>query len=113
MRQAGVIAAAGVYALRHNVDRLAEDHANAKLLAAGLATIPGVRLIYEEIETNIVFFDVAGTGKSSVEFDQAIEARGVRIGGYAGRTVCRAVTHLDVSREDIERAVDVVRAACA
>jgi threonine aldolase len=112
MRQAGIIAAAGVYALRHHVDRLAEDHANAKLLAAGLATIPGVRLVYDEVETNIVFFYVAGTGKSSAEIDRAIEARGVRIGGYVGKTVMRAVTHLDVSRQDGERAVEVVRAAC-
>jgi threonine aldolase len=113
MRQAGIIAAAGVYALRHHVDRLAEDHANAQLLAAGLATIPGVRLVYDAIETNIVFFDIAGTGKSAAEFNPAIEARGVRIGLYTGRTVCRAVTHLDVTAEDIRRTVDVIRAVCA
>jgi len=112
MRQAGIIAAAGVYALRHHVERLAEDHANARLLAAGLAAIPGVRLLHDPIETNIVFFDVAGAGTTAAEVERGIEALGVRMGEGAGTTI-RAVTHLDVSPEGCERAVAAVRAVCA
>lgn len=113
MRQAGIIAAAGIYALRHHVDRLEEDHANARYLADGLATIPGVRLLHDPIQTNIVFFDIADTGLSGGEIECRLNARGVRMDGYGSETVIRAVTHLDVSREGCERAVDAVRAACA
>ncbi len=109
MRQAGIIAAAGIYALQHNVERLAEDHANARLLATGLAEIPGIAIDPDEVETNIVFFDVAGTGRTAHEINQALIAHGVRMGAV-GHTRMRAVTHLDVSRADIERAVEVMRA---
>jgi threonine aldolase len=110
MRQAGIIAAAGVYAFAHNVDRLAEDHANAKLLAEGLAAIPGVRLVHDSVDTNIVFVDVAGTGLTAEGFNAGLQARGVRMGAWdpAG-TLVRAVTHLDVSREDCVRAIEVSR----
>lgn len=111
MRQAGIIAAAGVYALRHHVDRLAEDHANAKLLAQGLAEIPGIDCDVDAIETNIVHFDVSETGRTGGEISQAARERGVRIGGYGEATRIRAVTHLDVSRADIERAVELIRDA--
>lgn len=107
MRQAGIIAAAGVYALRHNVDRLADDHENARLLAQGLADIPGIDLNPDDIETNIVYFDISGTGRDGADINDAITARGVRMGGRGKRI--RAVTHLDVSRPDIERAVEVMR----
>ena len=114
MRQAGIIAAGGVYALRHHVDRLAEDHANARLLAEGLAAIPGVRLIHGAPETNIVFFDVAGTGRTAEEIGRGIEAQSVRMGAEgAGGTSIRAVTHLDVDAAGCERAVAAVRAVCA
>lgn len=113
MRQAGIVAAGGVYALRHHVDRLAEDHANARLLADRLAAIPGVRLLHDPIETNIVFFDVAGTGRRASEVGRGIEALGVRMGAAGGAaTTIRAVTHLDVSREGCERAAAAVRAVC-
>ena len=107
MRQAGIIAAGGVWALRHHVERLAEDHANARLLAEGLSTLPGIRCDPGEVETNIVFFDVTGTGRSGDELVRAFEERGVRVGGWRNRI--RAVTHLDVSRADVERAVEVLR----
>ena len=109
MRQAGIIAAAGVYALEHNVERLAEDHANAKLLAAGLSEIPGIAINPAEVETNIVFFDVSGTGRSPQELYDGLIERGVRMGSPTA-TRWRAVTHLDVSRADIERAVEVMEA---
>ena len=112
MRQAGIIAAAGIYALRHHVDRLAEDHANAQVLAKGLSTIPGIRVPHDPIETNIVFFDVGETGLTTGELGRRIEANGVRMGAEGPTGRIRAVTHLDVSREDCETAVEVVRAAC-
>jgi threonine aldolase len=110
MRQAGIIAAAGVYALRHNVDRMADDHANARLLAEGLAEIPGIQCSPDDIETNIVHFDVSETGRTGGEINDAITERGVRMGGGSGGRM-RAVTHLDISRADIERAVEAMREA--
>jgi threonine aldolase len=109
MRQAGIIAAGGIYALEHHVERLADDHANARFLADGLASIPGVRLVYDTVPTNIVFFDVAETGLSGWDVEQGINALGVRMGGWEGSTEIRAVTHLDVSREDCALAVEAVR----
>ena len=113
MRQAGIIAAAGLYAFRHHVDRLADDHANARFLTDELATIPGVRLVRGPVETNILFFDVAGTGLNAGEVEAGLNRHGVRMDGYGTETVIRAVTHLDVSRADCERAVAALRAVCA
>jgi threonine aldolase len=107
MRQAGIIAAGGVYALRHHVDRLAEDHANARRLAEGLAELPGVKLDPAEIETNIVFFDVSGSLDAPAVVE-ALAARGVRVGALGPRTI-RAVTHLDVSAADVDRALAAAR----
>jgi threonine aldolase len=109
MRQAGIIAAGGVYALRHNVERLAEDHANARLLAEGLAEIPGLAIDVDRVQTNLVFFDVAGTGLSAPRFVELLLAEGVRMGA-PGPTRIRAVTHLNVSRSDVEKAVRAARA---
>ncbi|MSO75598.1 MAG: low specificity L-threonine aldolase [Alphaproteobacteria bacterium] len=108
MRQAGIIAAAGVYALDHNIERLAEDHANARLLAQGLAQIPGIVLDPAEIATNLVFFDVTGTGLTSEQVYERLLAKGIRVGSGDGHRM-RAVTHLDVSRADIERVVRAMR----
>ena len=114
MRQAGIIAAGGVYALRHHVDRLAEDHANAKVLAAGLAAIPGIKLGYDDFDTNIIFFDITGTGMTPNQLEHAVNARGVRFGAnYDFTHLIRAVTHLDVSRADIETTITAVREAVA
>jgi threonine aldolase len=104
MRQAGVIAAAGVYALKHHVDRLADDHANAKLLADGLASIAKVRVLFTA-DTNIVYFAV--DGHTPAEFCAKAAERGVRFSAVGAGV--RGVTHLDVTREDVLRAVDVVR----
>ena len=88
MRQAGIIAAGGIYALEHHVDRLAEDHANAQFLAEGLAQIPGVKLVYDTVPTNILFFDVSGTGMTPQQVERGINALGVRMGGgYDGAKV--------------------------
>jgi threonine aldolase len=108
MRQAGIIAAGGVYALRHHVKRLAEDHANARRLAEGLAGLPGVRLDPSTIETNIVFFELTGELTAPVAVERLL-ARGVRMGASGARLI-RAVTHLDVDAAGIDRALDAARA---
>jgi threonine aldolase len=100
MRQAGVIAAAGLYALEHHVDRLADDHANARRLAEGLAEIDGITIDPATVETNIVAFGVA----DAPAFCAALEADGVRMGPLGPDRV-RAVTHLDVDADGIERAI--------
>src|SRR5207245_3249673 len=103
MRQAGIIAAGGVYALRHHVKRLAEDHANARRLAEGLAAMPGVIVDPAGVETNIVFFELTGRVDADALVARLLE-RGVRVGAMGPRTI-RAVTHLDVGADGIERAL--------
>jgi len=104
MRQAGIIAAGGIFALRHHVKRLAEDHVNARRLAEGLSKLPGVVLDPASVETNIVIFKLNGT-VDATRAVAALLARGVRMGAMGPRTV-RAVTHLDVSSSQIERALE-------
>jgi threonine aldolase len=113
MRQAGVIAAAGLFAFEHNVERLVEDHANAKLLEEGIGNVPGIELVYGPVETNIVFFDVSGTGKTAGQICSELEENGVRMAQYPDATKIRAVTHLDVSRHQCERAISTLRAIAA
>jgi threonine aldolase len=109
MRQAGICAAACLHALDHHVDRLAEDHANARALARGLRQIPGV--VVEEPDTNLVFFDTHGTGTSTTALQERLAMRGIAISGLGGRA--RACTHLDVSAPMIEEAVGAIREALA
>jgi threonine aldolase len=111
MRQAGIIAAGGVWALRHHVKRLAEDHANARRLAEGLAALPGVRLDPAAVETNLVFFDLDGRLDAEALVNGLL-ARGIRMGAMGPRTI-RAVTHLDVSAAQIERTLEAARAVLA
>jgi threonine aldolase len=106
LRQAGVCAAACLYALDHNIDRLAEDHANAKALARGVAQIPGLRV--EEPETNLVFFDTRGTGQTADELADRTRLAGVML-STMGKYRVRACTHLDVDAAGIELAVQVIR----
>jgi threonine aldolase len=103
MRQAGIIAAAGLYALEHNVARLAEDHANARLFAAIAAACDGVSLPYGEVDTNIVFLDVSATGIPARRISAQLEARGINVGAMSD-SLLRAVTHLDVNRAMVEEA---------
>jgi threonine aldolase len=102
MRQAGIVAAGARYGLQHNVERLAEDHANAMFLAEGLAAIDGVEIDPTTVETNIVIFDVA----DSVALHDALKAAGVETSLLEGRV--RMVTHLDVDRASIETALTAV-----
>jgi len=104
MRQVGIIAAAGIYALDNHIERLKEDHQNAKRLAQGLKEIKGISIDPEEVETNILIFDVAGTGITPIQIRDAIKKEGVLIHALS-RTQIRLVTHLDVSKEDIETAL--------
>ena len=109
MRQAGIIAAAALYSLEHNVARLAEDHANAKRLAEGVANLPGVSIDVGGVETNLVYFELTADAKlDAPAFCERLKARGVRMGAMGARLV-RAVTHLDVDGAGIERALAVAR----
>lgn len=111
MRQAGIIAAAGVYALRHHVDRLAEDHQRARQLAGGLAGLAGIALHPGGVQTNIVIFDVGRTGLSGEAFgERTLASHGVRF-SVLGPTTVRAVTHLDIPPDGIERALQAARQA--
>jgi len=104
MRQSGILAAAGLYALDNNVDRLAVDHENAKTLATELSRIPGVKLDSELVETNIILIDVGGSKFSAPEISERLLADGVRIGAFSS-TRMRAVTHLDIDGKDVDVAV--------
>jgi threonine aldolase len=113
MRQAGIIAAAGLYALEHHVERLAEDHANARRLAEGLAALPGLAIDPAAIETNIVFFEVMPeSGFDAPRLVAALRERGVELGAFGPRRI-RAVTHLDVTRGDVEAALAAFAAVLA
>ncbi len=108
MRQAGVLAAAGLLALEEGRKRLGEDHANAKFLAQGLADIPGIAIDPKKVVSNILFFDVAGTGLASYEISRRLAAQNVLANG-ASPTSIRMVTHRDVDRAGCERALRVLR----
>lgn len=111
-RQAGILAAAGLYALEHHVERLAEDHANAQRFAELTAGIPGVRHIYESVPTNIVFLDVSETKISAKEISNRLKERGVGFSVF-GESAIRAVTHIDVSRDDVDQAAKALTEAVA
>lgn len=106
MRQVGVLAAAGIVALERMVDRLAEDHANARRLAEGICRLPGTRLDLSRVQTNIVIFHVDRPG-AAAELVAGCLARKVKIHAI-GPTAIRCVTHKDVDAEDIERAIAAI-----
>jgi threonine aldolase len=107
-RQSGIVAAGGLYALDHHVERLAEDHANARFLADGLAELPGVQLDPSTVESNIVIFTVPDQDG----FVDALERAGVQV-SRVGPVLIRMVTHLDVDRAGCERALEAARAELA
>jgi len=109
MRQAGISAAGCLYALDHHVDRLAEDHANAKALARGLRQIPGI--VVEEPDTNLVFFDPAGSGTEAKALVSALRSEGIQISMLGGRI--RACTHLDVTAAMVEETLAAIRGIVA
>ena len=107
MRQAGVLAAAGIVALEDGPKRLQVDHDNAQVLARKLAAIPGIELDPSKVQTNIVIFSVKPSGLSSADFLARCSARGVLAVPVDADRV-RMVTHFDVNRADIEKAAEIV-----
>jgi len=104
MRQVGIIAAAGIYALDHHIERLTEDHRNAKRLASGLKELKGISIDPEQMETNIIIFNTADAGMTALQMAEAMKKNGVLIHPI-GKAQIRLVTNLDVSSEDIEKAL--------
>jgi threonine aldolase len=109
MRQSGILAAAGLWALDHNLDRLREDHANARLLAERLAGVRGIEIDLATVQSNIVIFRMAKRAPDAAAIVARAAEAGVLVSAFAARTV-RAVTHLDVDREDCGRAADLLAA---
>ena len=110
MRQGGMNAAACIYALQHNIDRLADDHANASALARGVGQLPGIKA--ETPETNLVFFDTSGIGLTAAEFAARLRPLGVAV-SVSERFRVRACTHLDVDAAMIAEAVAIMRQVVA
>jgi threonine aldolase len=107
MRQIGFLAAAGIYALDHHIDRLEEDHRKAKKLAQGLATVKNLSIRPDEVATNILYFDTSPAERTAQEVVAACRARGVLLHPTA-KTRIRCVTHLDVSFDEIDRALQII-----
>lgn len=112
MRQAGILAAAGIVALEEMVDRLAEDHANARILAEGIATLPGVRLDLSTVQTNIVVVELVREDISAAQFIARMGELGVKTTPF-GANLVRMVTHHGISRGDVERAIQAARKVLA
>lgn len=103
MRQAGIMAAGALYALDHHIDRLAEDHANAKRLAETIRTLPGLSLLGEDVQTNIIIFRIDRGWGTAADFAAKLLASGVQVFAFGPQSI-RMVTHLDVNRPQIEAA---------
>jgi threonine aldolase len=112
MRQAGIIAAGALYALEHNIERLSEDHQNARILADAVRTSPGLQLDPDIIDTNIIIFNVDPELGTAAAFAARLRDAGVLMNATAPQRI-RAVTHLDVSREQVRRAADVLQETAA
>ncbi len=112
MRQAGILAAAALYALDHHVDRLAEDHAKARILAEQAVEAPGVSVDLDGVQTNIVIMDVQQSGRTAAEIIRRAKEQGVLLSDM-GPTVVRAVTHMDVTLEQTRAAAAVLRTVLA
>jgi threonine aldolase len=107
MRQSGVLAAAGIYALEHMIDRLEEDHKNARLLAEGIAAISGLRIDLSRIKTNIIYVDLEHSEMSEIQFLESLSRRGIKALA-AGPRRFRMVTHYGIGKDDIEFALKVL-----
>lgn len=107
MRQAGILAAAALYALDNHMERLAEDHANARKLADGLRQIPGVRV--DVPDTNLVYFQITVGPLKAAELNSRLCAHGVLM-HVTGPYALRAVTHMDVDASDVQLAIEAVAA---
>ena len=112
LRQAGIVAAAAIYAMENHLTRLQDDHDHARQLAHGLGSIPGVTVDIDAVESNLVFFHVDTELGTAVQFATALREHAILIMPMGGQRV-RAVTHLDVSADDIRRTLDAVRRCVA
>ena len=112
MRQAGILAAAGLIALEQGPEKLAQDHANAKFLAEGLTQIDGIKIDPAKVQTNILICDISGTGLSSSDLSRELAGHNVLANGV-GPQLIRFVTHLDVSRDQCAQALEVIGSICA
>jgi threonine aldolase len=108
MRQVGILAAGALFALDHNIERLKQDHDKAKWLAKELSALPGINLDLNSVQTNILILDISGRSESAEELISKLKAHGVLISDM-GRSALRAVTHLDVSMEQIKRASVIIK----
>jgi threonine aldolase len=113
MRQAGIIAAGALYALENNVNRLAEDHANAQLLARAIRDCEGLQLTPPEVQTNLVWFRVDRNLATGPQLTAALRRRGVLVGNSGGGQDLRACTHLDVNHKQVEHAARILRETVA
>lgn len=111
MRQAGILAAAGLIALEQGPQKLAADHGNARFLAKGLAQVPGFKIDPAKVDTNILVCDITGTGMASNEISRKLAEQRVLANGV-GPEIIRFVTHLDVNRAQCARALEVVASNC-
>jgi threonine aldolase len=108
MRQAGILAAAALYALENHIDRLAEDHRNAKVIAQAIADTPGLNLECPEVDTNLIWFEVDPELGTAKDVAALLKQRGILI-HTSGPQAMRACTHLDISAAQAERAADTIR----
>jgi threonine aldolase len=107
MRQVGILAAAGLIALEEGPERLADDHANGRRLATGIANLTGTAIDVDRVVTNIVIFDISATGKTSAEITETLASRGILAIGFGSQI--RMVTHLDIARDDIDKTIEALR----
>jgi threonine aldolase len=111
MRQAGILAAAGLIALEKMPLRLHKDHDNAQMLAQGLAQIGGIKIDPKKVQTNILVFNITGTGMSTADFSRKLAEKNVLAAGIDPENM-RFATHMDVSRDDCQKTLEVVRSIC-
>ena len=111
MRQVGILAAAGLIALEDGTARLHEDHKNARRLAEGLAEINGIKIDLDSVVTNIVVFDISGTGLTSPDLCNRLKEKNILAVGIDDKTM-RMVTHLDVSAKDVNTTVEILEMIC-
>ena len=112
MRQAGVLAAAALYALEHHVERLAEDHANARRLAQGIKHVENVRLLSDQVDTNMIFFRVDPAWGAADRFSEELKKQGLLMLATSPTSI-RAVTHLDVNSADVDQAIEIIKRVAA
>jgi threonine aldolase len=109
MRQGGIIASGALFAIENHIERLAEDHRNAQILAQAIKDTPGLRLEPEYVETNLVWFEIDPAFMSGKDFVARMREAGILIHGGGNSQTCRACTHLDVSTSDCERTAEMIR----